>query len=101
MSINKSLKAQVWLLYSVIFIAIIGAGVILLTGWTQNKLISTKTTGSVEDSVEVSHIIASHVGWVTELNNSLLNKTSFNGSLDSANCSLGLWEQSLSEEIKK
>ena len=99
-SIKKSLKVQVWLLYSLIFIAIIAAGIVLLNGWSQNNLKVLETEGRVDESVEIAHIIDGHVNWVIELENSILNGTEFTGSYDPETCSFGEWQNNLNEDLK-
>lgn len=99
--IRQSIKLQVWLLFTVIFVFnLISIGV-LLSGWLNNADCVADIEENVLHSQEISDITAAHVSWVNQLNEYLKSGREFTGSLDPVTCSFGKWAGTLSEEFKK
>lgn len=99
--IRQSIKLQMWLLFSVIFLFnLISVGV-LISGWVHNTDCVNDIEENVSHSQEISNITAAHVDWVNQLNDHLQNGKEFTGSLDPETCSFGKWASELSPEFKE
>ena len=99
-SIKKSIKAQLSLLFAIIFLFNAIAVAILLSGWAQNRACAADVEHKIQQSQEISSITAAHIAWVDNLRGHLESGAAFTGGLDPATCSFGKWLDTLAEDLK-